>query len=335
MSLPTFVFIDTSIFERFGYNFESTGLSSFKSAARDITLLLPAPTEREILRHMRDKCLAVHDEMESLRRSLGFLKAGELVKEVTRSHLVARGNARFRNYLKGFSKVLRLGYEGASLADVMQWYERGDAPFGAGKKKHEFPDAIAVSTLAQHAERHGPIAVVAHDGDFKGACDRYPALHYFDSLPSVTELLLLSDGAKQELLDRAKSYQGNLLSVLKSALPIRVDFEHEASNLFSVRRSTLYSLDLNELNVVGFGPSAFTVTFSVNAQFGHMLGCDDYFVDEFAEVIETHTVTGSAKLTYDKRSATPPEIKALSLDQTDQLVHADPRVQLRSSNQPR
>lgn len=57
MSVPTAVFLDTSVFDGQSYNFSSTAFSTFLPAcrSRQLKLLLPDPTEREIKRHMAEK----------------------------------------------------------------------------------------------------------------------------------------------------------------------------------------------------------------------------------------------------------------------------------------
>jgi len=56
MSIPSVIFIDTSIFDRQAYNFGSLAIEAFVKATTDlkITLLLPDPTEREIRRNIEE-----------------------------------------------------------------------------------------------------------------------------------------------------------------------------------------------------------------------------------------------------------------------------------------
>jgi hypothetical protein len=75
----------------------------------------------------------------------------------------------WRSFLKQFT-VVELGYEGIRLETVMSWYENIRAPFGEGKKRKEFPDAFAIASLAEFAERTETyVAVVSEDNDFKSA----------------------------------------------------------------------------------------------------------------------------------------------------------------------
>jgi hypothetical protein len=55
MSVPSTIFIDTSIFDETAYNFEAASVEAFRQAigGANLTLLMPDPTKREIRRHIR------------------------------------------------------------------------------------------------------------------------------------------------------------------------------------------------------------------------------------------------------------------------------------------
>ena len=75
MSIPTAVFLDTSILDSQQYNFHSTALSTFVPACakRGVKLLLPDPTEREVKRHLRERGAETMNTVESARRKAPFL----------------------------------------------------------------------------------------------------------------------------------------------------------------------------------------------------------------------------------------------------------------------
>ena len=69
----------------------------------------------------------------------------------------------------------------------MKSYDAAEAPFNAGKKRKEFPDAFAVEMLDAHAQEEKIyMAVVSSDPDFQSACQRYSSLLYFRALPRLT-----------------------------------------------------------------------------------------------------------------------------------------------------
>ena len=75
MSIPTAVFLDTSVLDGRRYNFRSTALSTFVPACvkRSVTLLLPEPTAREIARHIEERSAQAAQALEDARRKSPML----------------------------------------------------------------------------------------------------------------------------------------------------------------------------------------------------------------------------------------------------------------------
>ena len=142
MSIPTAVFLDTSVLDGQQYNFQSTALSTFVPACNDkaMKLLLPDPTEREITRHIRERSEQALAALEEARRKAPVLAKWARLEQKLRSpkveefevHQIARGE--WTAFLKQFT-VVRLGYDLLKVDLVMAWYDRIDAPFREGKKR--------------------------------------------------------------------------------------------------------------------------------------------------------------------------------------------------------
>jgi hypothetical protein len=77
MPCPKNVFIDTCIFDGQAYNFASSVFASFSEAAKgkQLTLLLPDPTEREIRKHIHSNALGALNDQKGFYR-ITFLSAG-------------------------------------------------------------------------------------------------------------------------------------------------------------------------------------------------------------------------------------------------------------------
>src|SRR6266478_4174600 len=195
MSFPTAVFLDTSVLAGQQYNFESTALKTFIPVAksRSLKLLLPDPTEREVLRQIRERSQEALTALDEARRKAPFLakwrhypqRSGWPDWEVRRL-----ATDEWKAFLANFS-LIRLGYGDTKIEQIMDWYDSILPPFREGKKRKEFPDAFAISILEAYARTTGcVVAVVSDDSDLKFACDRLHSLLYFQSLPALTELLL-------------------------------------------------------------------------------------------------------------------------------------------------
>ena len=75
MSVPTTIFLDTSILDEQNYNFASAEMLAFIEVVKGkkLTLLLPDPTEREINRHIKERSDAVVNALGNAKRIAPFL----------------------------------------------------------------------------------------------------------------------------------------------------------------------------------------------------------------------------------------------------------------------
>jgi predicted nucleic acid-binding protein len=176
MSVPTNIFIDTSILDEQNYNFSSRAIKAFVEAAevRKAVLLLPDPTRREIERHIENRSQEVVKVLGEAKRKAPFLKKWK-AWPVKRDDFALDYELRkiamdeWEHFLKHFD-VEELDYTGISIEEVMNWYDYQQAPFGSGSKRREFPDALALAALLAYQKKKGvPIAVVSKDRDFQQA----------------------------------------------------------------------------------------------------------------------------------------------------------------------
>ncbi len=324
MSIPTAVFLDTSIFESQQYNFQSTALATFvpPCAKRQLTLLLPDPTEREIKRHLRDRVAEVLTAVEGARRKAPFLaKLKGFAREFSSPEIEAHeaeslANHEWSAFLKQFA-VVRLGYKALDVEKVMRWYDKVEAPFKEGKKRKEFPDAFAIQMLDAYAQKEKLyIAVVSGDQDLKLACQRYSGLLYFQTLPRLTELLL-SDDARVEKLRLAIQ---DKLSLIEEAIFEELqalDFHHR-SDRFEVHGYDSVESEGVEVSIVAIGDGECTVAFDTVQAMDFDMRWEDDTEDGVRtfqrDVKERVELSGTAKLSFTEDFAMS-EVSVLSFDQ--------------------
>jgi hypothetical protein len=194
MGVPNHIFIDTCIFERAGFNFESAKLKPFRAALKELklTFLDPDPTFRERNRHLRNRVVDAVRSLEKIEKSLPVVTSLEKWPKASffREYEIHRlVNKSLVNFLKPMKQV-KLGYDGIDMHRVMSWYDQGRAPFGKGKKRKEFPDAFAIAILDRYAQSSNcEIAVVSTDTDFERACAERIKLLYFPSLAAYLQVL--------------------------------------------------------------------------------------------------------------------------------------------------
>jgi len=336
MSTPTAVFLDTSVLAGQQYNFASTALSTFIPVVQKVGLkfLLPDPTEREVRRQIRERSREALDALDNARKRAPFLAKWRGFPSSTSEgidswEVTTVAVREWNSFLANFDLV-KIGYEGLDVKLVMDWYDQVRAPFGAGKKRKEFPDAFAIAILAAYATKHGCfIAVVSEDRDFKLACERYPNLLHFQSLPRLTELLLSEEDslAKYHIAIEAK------LDELSTAIMEQMEIVHfyHADRSFEIRDTDLSFPTVQEINVVAIGDNECTITFEAEFDSEHELewvednGPDDYPDTIRRHVSETFSLAGSAKMRFDPKTNEMAEITYVSIDDEEFCVSRTPR----------
>lgn len=338
---PSALFLDTSILVGQGYNFSSVVLSTFLPLAKTngMQLLLPDITEREIKRHLIALTHETVTNLTEIRRKAPFLEKWEHFPDLRApsydwkaKHIALEA---WDNFLKQFH-VVRLGYEGINLAQIMDWYDRSAPPFGEGKKRKEFPDAFALASLIAYAEQHtnACIAIISLDDDFKTACERYPFLLHFKGLPRLTELLLRDDtdiGKTHETINRNIEL---LVEQIDQCAP-GFDF-YVRDDQFRVSQSKYSGCSIEDFQIIGIGDHECTLTFEATIEVQHELSWVDWAyrnADEPPEpwerqewIIQNDYLSGIAKVRLDREDETIDEVLLLGFDTERFEITQRPRI---------
>lgn len=274
MSIPTAVFLDTSVLDAQNYNFSSVALTSLVNISRDkkLPLILPDPTKREIQRHIRKRSADAIHALEAAKRAAPFLAKWRhfpQTKELKgRDWEVERiATKEWEQFLSQFT-LINLDYTGVDINDVMNWYDSVEAPFAEGKKRKEFPDALAIAALAAHANKAATyIAVVSADKDFYAACDRFTYLMYFPSLPALLELLLSDDKRLEQvraLVDQADDQLNDAVSDALDGISI---YHTERAFNEDVAESEINNVSVFDTRIVALGDHDCTLAFGIEVEF--------------------------------------------------------------------
>lgn len=168
--------VDTNIFDENGINLEGGMLQQLNQFGEgSAQFVLSEIVFREILRHLTDHGQKVKDALSSsIKRSLqhalldagSIEKANELYKDALEPKKAALN--RLENFIADSGcEIIRA--DAANMKRLIQMYFGPSAPFeGAGSKKNEFPDAIALITLEDWARMNGKkVLGISKDGGWK------------------------------------------------------------------------------------------------------------------------------------------------------------------------
>lgn len=212
------VFLDTQVFDTQLYDFDSLLLENFRSFASTglINVITTEVTCGEIEARIDDKVeKSLHGLKSWLReRDSGILRhLGDrysiLFSKIKPAELAAILKKQFHDFLDAtHSIILPIGkIDGSQLVNS---YFGAVAPFGPGRKKEQFPDAIALAVLRQWCEENeSTLEVVSGDEDWKRACDGCKWLKHTEELKDLLAGLgIVAPAVTDALVDEALANKG-------------------------------------------------------------------------------------------------------------------------------
>lgn len=257
--------IDTNIFDEKGLQLSASPLATVAILNnRPFDFVLSGTVAKEILSHLQKKA---EDAFRTARKAIGeALYAFETVHP-TRDQLLDQitgartpttaSEARFEDYVQNTGCQILQDEDLVTTRELFAGYFGGHAPFGTGKKKDEFPDALALNALEATARGRGTsFLVVSKDGDWRKFCEQSQRLYLITELE--TALALLND---PPLVVRQ-----SILGWLGENSDGRVDIRNELENVI-----TRLDVDVNgyatsgELEAIPYGVELLDIEWSDDA----------------------------------------------------------------------
>lgn len=163
--------IDTNIFSKNGYNLESGllgQLTQFKEGS--VTFILSEIVLRELKRHLIRDGKKMRSEFDRLiKDAQKSLLLSEGLLETFKDKIAVENDpeksveSRLSSFLENTGAII-IEAKRASMEDVVNSYFDALAPFeDTGKKKNEFPDAIALLSIKNWAEQNNNKVLVVSD----------------------------------------------------------------------------------------------------------------------------------------------------------------------------
>ena len=174
LDFPLNVFVDTQIFESQSFDIsDKSKLGLLKKQVKKgaINFLTSEIIVGEVNKHIKvnveQKIKEINKNFNS--REIAILrksKYADSFNELDTEEVVKEALNKFRNYLDE-AEVMYLDIDSIELKTILDDYFNSRKPFGAGKKKHEFPDAFNISMLKSLRKDYQPIYVISGDQDFE------------------------------------------------------------------------------------------------------------------------------------------------------------------------
>lgn len=219
--------LDTSIFDAQSLRLNSGKLKQLEQF-RDssIKFIMSQVVREEILSHLTERA---RDAQKDVEKSLKQAKEPwqvedweiEDIKKLVFGKLEAQEIAfeRFNQFVKLTSLEIVEAQNYVMVGDLIQKYFQAKPPFSeTGKKKNEFPDAIALMSLETYANRYQTrIIVVTKDNDWKNFCKSSGRLIAVDDFAGALGLFQLQD-ADDICRHLSERYEKGELEKVKDAI---------------------------------------------------------------------------------------------------------------------
>lgn len=220
--------IDTSIFERLGKHLESGKLDQVKQFKETPTrILLSEIVKNELLKHMQKDTKDAYNKINSA------LKKAEEIWQVPATEILdikssiysdrtfeQLATSRFNNFVDRTGLEI-IGVDGnISIKELIDRYFTSKPPFAkSGDKKCEFPDAIALMSLEDWAQKNNTIIiVVAVDGDWEKFCSESDSLIYIDDLGEALSIFQLQTKAYEICKKLSNDYEDEKIDDIKGSI---------------------------------------------------------------------------------------------------------------------
>ena len=225
--------VDTNIFDEKQLQFSSATLQTLgRLNGRGFLFMLTSTVCKEVTGHLEE---AASQSFRSAKKEIGKALRVFETKEPTREEILDQitggrtpdqvSQEHFNQYLKDAGCEILDDAELVDTASLFDDYFAARAPFGSGKKKSEFPDALALNALERTATNRAiGILVVSKDGDWENFCRNSRQLFLVEDIERALALVAnASPVLRKSVFDWLEDVEGGRLE-LRSRIDKMVEF---------------------------------------------------------------------------------------------------------------
>jgi hypothetical protein len=254
--------LDTSIFDAHGLRLESGLLRQLEQFQDSSTrLIISEVVKEETLSHLTEKARDAQKDIEkALKQAKDHWRVEdqdiEDIKKLVFDGREAQEivSERFSQFAEFTSLEIVEAQNHVIVGDLIQKYFKARPPFSeTGKKKNEFPDAIALMSLETWANNNQTkIIVVTSDNDWKNFCKDSERLIAIDDFAGALGLFQLQD-ADDICKYLSEKYEKGELENVKEAISDALEYQMSSLEIYPEASSAyMYEQDSTEVILNGF-----------------------------------------------------------------------------------
>ncbi len=322
------VFLDTEVFERNNFDFQSRSFKKLISLVQEGTAIvhLTQITRKEIEAHIVsriDEALGILKKVSKERavQHLSKLPAPPfqpIQRNLDPQPLRQAGQATFETFIID-ARADVIPVDTVRINEVFDQYFGSMAPFHMASKKSEFPDAFALAAIRQWCQQtNNRIYVISNDKGFIDSCEGSNDLI---SLTTLDELLDLAARQAEQLyafaIDLFEKFKGEILENLKEEFEGIFIYLDEAES--DVSDTEVKEVDLEEVLAISVEPNealfeiSADVTFTVNYSYADYIVEDVIVSTEEGVLKRTTKVHAEVSLLFDQEDPDASQVHFVSI----------------------
>lgn len=330
------VFLDTEAFVDAGYNYESKRLDTLRELAKQdrVHVFITDITLREIRAGLHDAidqaaaakppAILRNSRLPEIRSRVAALDPAVLEEE-----LVAQ-----LNKFIAASKMTILAVGNKCLPAVLDKYFDRRPPFGAGKNKAEFPDALNIEALlAWCSANAAAMAVVSRDAGVRTCCSDSGPLRGYETLAAFLDAVASEDEALSSFVrDSLEDIDGEIgVAVLEALEEVTFQWLDENGEVERVEGAEVEWMDSAE--IISLTPALATIEFqarfTVTAVGSHFDPGPAAYDSERGIYMFQDVIDESLRRSFERRVAVDIEIRGRDLRVLSAEILDSPLIGLR------
>lgn len=278
------VFVDTQAFHQHKFRFDHPELKRLLElcASGKLRLVLTETVVGEVIAQLKEQLTEANKSLNQFHKLIGPLEGSlpeqyqGLLAKPSDNELIEAGVALWETY-RSDAKSLLIPASDVDSAELLALYFGAKPPFGQGRKKHEFPDAISALSLAAWLAKNGTnIYVVSQDPDLENWCKHTPeAIH----IKSLAELIDAYNRAEERLAELAHKLFNKketwFLDAIKTQF-LDSGFQYSDNWEADVENVEVQDIQSTEVNLIEVDEDRAVVAVSVQIDFSASISGPDY-----------------------------------------------------------
>jgi len=188
-----------------GLHFDGPAFKSFRKycEGNELFHVSTSVVEREVKSKIESSVKDAISAIQTFRRKARLLsslddeKIKGLFEDIPDEDIYKKSEEVFEEFLDACSTII-VEADGIDAEELLSLYFDRKAPFGDGKKKSEFPDAISILSLKSYLKDEEKIYIVSDDGDLKEYCDGDPKFISVESLDKLLDIYTTHTNVRHE-----------------------------------------------------------------------------------------------------------------------------------------